>query len=435
MELKPVKIFASQDSPRLRFIADLIMNEILGLSWEIITDKRRLGKFPVINYSDENVAGSFRISKVNLLFDKGISPQEIVVSDWNGMPVFFQSSEGSDIPFDIFAASFFLVSRYEEYLQFVPDEVGSFRSSDSLAFKHRFLGVPVVDLWVKELAKSLVKKFPALTFRRSEYNSLMTFDIDEAFAFLGKNLIGNIGGFIHDITSGSKNASHRLSCLTRREKDPYEVFEYMIESVNKAGTEAKFFFPVGDRSKHEKNPSWKNNDYRHLISRIANNFKIGLHPSLEASISLPLINAELKRLNTISRQECRLSRFHFLKIIMPESYRNLIEAGINEDYSMGYSDEPGFRAGIARSFRFYDILEEKITDLRIFPFMVMEVTLSGNKKLKAKEAKEVICNMILQTKKAGGHFISIWHNTSLLNTTECSEWREIFEFTVNEQMA
>ena len=54
MEVKPVKIFTSQNSPRLRFIADLILNEILGLSWEIITDKRKLGKFPVINYSDEN---------------------------------------------------------------------------------------------------------------------------------------------------------------------------------------------------------------------------------------------------------------------------------------------------------------------------------------------------------------------------------------------
>ena len=434
MEVRPVKIFSSQDSPRLRFIADLILNEILGLSWEIITDKRKLGKFPVINYSEENVAGSFRISRVNLLFDKGISPQEIFVSDWKGLPVFFQSSEGSDMPFDIFAASFFLVSRYEEYIEFEPDEFGRFRSSGSLAFKHGFLGVPVVDLWAKELAKSLVKKFPALTFRRSEYNSLMTFDIDEAFAYLGNNLIGNIGGFIHDIASGSKNAGHRLRCLTKGEMDPYEVFEYMIESVNKNGTETKFFFPVGYRSEYDKNPSWKNNDYRHLIIRIANKFKIGLHPSFKASVSLPQINAELKRLKTITSQDCRFSRFHFLRIIMPESYRNLSGAGINEDYSMGYSDGPGFRAGIARSFRFYDVTEDKITDLRIFPFMVMDVTLFGHKKLRAEEAKEVIGNMIVQTKKAGGLFISIWHNTSLLDAPECRELRELFEFTLKEQM-
>jgi Family of unknown function (DUF7033) len=434
MEIKPVKIFSSQNSPRLRFIADLIMNEVLGLSWEIITDKRKLGKFPVINYSDENVAGSFRISRVNLLFDKGISKQKIVVSDWNGLPVFFQSSEVSDMPFDIFAASFYMVSRYEEYLEFEPDEFGRFRSSDSLAFKNGFLQIPVVDLWAKELAKSLVKKFPALTFRRNEYNSLVTFDIDEAFAYLGKSLIANIAGFVHDISSGSKNASRRLNCLTKGEKDPYEVFEYIIESVENNGTETKFFFPVGDRSGYDKNPSWKNKDYRQLILRIANKFRIGLHPSFKASISLPLINAEFKRLKTISNQECRFSRFHFLRIIMPESYRNLSDAGVNEDYSMGYSDEPGFRAGIARSFRFYDVAEDKITDLRIFPFMNMDVTLFGYKKFSAEEAKEVIANMIVQAKKVGGLFISIWHNTSLVNAPEGRELRELFEFTLKEQM-
>jgi hypothetical protein len=434
MEVKPVKIFSGQDSPRLRFIADLILNEILGLSWQIITDKRKLGKFPVINYSDENITGSFRIGPVKLLFDKGIGPQEIEVIDWNGLPVFFQSPGKTDLPFDVFAASFFLVARYEEYLEFQPDEFGRFRSSGSLAFKHGFLGVPVVDLWVKELAKLLVKKFPALTFRRSEYNSLMTFDIDEAFTYRGKNLIGNIGGFVHDIASGSKNAGHRLSCLTNREKDPYDVFEYMIESVGRTATGTKFFFPVGNNSEYDKNPSWKNSDYRNLIRKIAGKFNVGLHPSFKASASIPLINAELTRLKTLTNVDCRFSRFHFLRIRMPESYRYLSRAGIKEDYSMGYSDEPGFRAGISRSFRFYDIIEDKITDLRIFPFMVMDATI-GHKKIKAGEAKEIIGNLIIQTRKAGGFFISIWHNTSLLETPECCDFREIFEFTVNAQMS
>jgi hypothetical protein len=434
MEIKPVKIFASANAPRLRFVADLILNEILGLSWEVVTDKRKLGKCPVINYSDENVPGSFRISPVPLLFETGVRPQEIAVNDWKGLPVFFQSSNDSDLPFDIFAATFYLVARYEEYCDFQPDEFGRFRSSGSLASKHGFLGIPVVDLWIKELAKSLVKKFQTLTFRRNEYKALLTFDIDEPFAYLGKNLIGNIGGFIHDFTSKSKNASHRLGCLTKGEKDPYEVFDYMIESCDKKDTETKFFFPVGNHSEYEKNPSWKNDYYRDLINKIADKFNIGLHPSFKASSSFSLIEAELLRLKTIISKNCQFSRFHYLKITMPGSYRNINNAGINEDYSMGYSDEPGFRAGIARPFMFYDILEEKITDLRIFPFQVMDVTLSGHKKLKVADAKEVISNMIIQTKKAGGLFISIWHNTSLLDVPECRDWREVFEFTLKEQM-
>ena len=434
MEVKPIKIYARGNVPRLRYVADLILNEILGLSWEIVSDRRKLGKYPVINYSDEKIPNSFGIIPVSLLFETGVGPQEIVMNDWNGLPVFFQSSDDSDLPFDIFAATFYMVTRYEEYLKFQPDEYGRFRSSDSLAFKHGFLGLPVIDLWAKEFAKSLVKKFQTLAFKRNEYKALITFDIDEPFAYLGKNLIGNIGGFLHDITSKSKNAGHRLGCLTGGEKDPYEVFDYMTGSCGQNETDTKFFFPVGDHSGFDKNPSWKNDEYRNLIFRIADKFDIGLHPSFKASTDLSLVKTELQRLRAILKRDCRLSRFHFLKIVMPLSYRNIINAGINEDYSMGYSDEPGFRAGIARPFRFYDVTDDKITDLRIFPFQVMDVTLAGYKRLKPAEAKDVIRNLILQTKKAGGLFISLWHNTSLLDTRECSDWREVFEFTLKEQM-
>lgn len=434
MEAKPVKIFSTVNVPRLRYVADLILNEILGLSWEIVTDKRKLGKFPVINYSEEKIPGSFTISPVPLLFETGIRMQEINVNEWKGLPVFFQSSADNDLPFDIFAATFYLVARYEEYVNFEPDEHGRFRSSGSLAFRNGFLDIPVVDLWAKELAKSLVRKFQTLTFKRNEYKALVTFDIDEPFAFLGRNLIGNIGGFIHDITSKSKNAGHRLGCLTGGEKDPYEVFDYMTGLTDKYKTEMKFFFPVGSHSEFEKNPSWRNEEYRRLITRVEERSDVGIHPSFKASTDISLVKKELQRLNTIIQKKCRFSRFHFLKIVMPVSYRNIFNAGITEDYSMGYSDEPGFRAGISRPFWFYDIVEDNITGLRIFPFQVMDITLTGYKKLQQHEAKDIIRNLVFQTRRAGGLFISIWHNTSLLDSDECRDWREVFEFTLKEQM-
>ena len=55
MDPGPIKIFTVRDVPRLRYIAEIILGEILGLSWEIVTDKRKLGKNPVINYSTEDL--------------------------------------------------------------------------------------------------------------------------------------------------------------------------------------------------------------------------------------------------------------------------------------------------------------------------------------------------------------------------------------------
>ena len=432
--VKPVKIFTTGNLPRLSYAADLILNEILGLSWEIVTDRRKLGKFPVINYSEEIIPNSFKINPVQLLFETGVRPQKIIVDDLKGVPYFFSCSGDSDFQFDIFAATFYMVSRYEEYLEFKPDRYGRFSSSDSLAFKHRFTLIPVVDLWAREFAKSLVRKFQVLTFKRSEYKALITFDIDEPFAYLGRNLIGNIGGFLHDYASKSGNARNRMICLNGLEKDPYDVFDYITESISRNKTEARFFVPVGDPSDFDNNPSWKNKEYRNLIKRIAGKFNIGIHPSFKASTDRTLIKTEVQRFKTILKMDCLLSRFHYLRIAMPASYRNIIEAGIIEDYSMGFSDEPGFRAGIARPFRFYDLIGDRITDLRIFPFQIMDSTLKGNGNMNPAEAKESIRSLIQQTKKAGGLFISIWHNTSLLDATEHKEWRDLFEFTLKEQM-
>ena len=71
------------------------------------------------------------------------------------------------------------------------------------------------------------------------------------------------------------------------------------------------------------------------------------------------------------------SRQHFLAFELPTTYLKLIQSGILEDYSMGYASHLGFRAGICSPFRFYNLLEEKETDLVVYPFQVMDVTLQA----------------------------------------------------------
>jgi hypothetical protein len=115
------------------------------------------------------------------------------------------------------------------------------------------------------------------------------------------------------------------------------------------------------------------------------------------------------------------------------SYRILLKTGIREDYSMGYPDEPGFRASIARPYFFYDVEEDKPTELKIVPFQVMDATLYKYKKLDHKASLDIILKLISETRKAGGLFVTIWHNTSLLNNTECKGWREVFESMLKAQ--
>jgi len=433
MDSGPVKIYSFEDTSRLRYIAGVILGDILGLSWEVITDRRTLGKHPVINYSSDNLTGSFKINPDLILFEKGIGKKEINVGEWKGLPVFFQTTADSDIPFDIFAASFFLVSRYEEYIEFEPDVYGRFQSSSSIAFKNGFLGKPIVDLWARELSKAFLKRFPNLVFRRNDYKALLTIDIDQPFAYQGKNLLGSIGGLFNNRNSTSENMSGRYRIIVKGARDPFNIFDYIIENIEKNGTDARFFFPVGDHSKYDKNPSWKNDEYRTLIHRIAEKYASGLHPSYSSGENGSKIKTEIVRLQSILGKEVSLSRFHYIRLFMPRSYNEIHNAGILEDYSMGYPDEPGFRAGIARPYFFYDVTDERKTNLRIIPFQIMDGTLYEYKKLDPEGSKEVILNMINETRRVGGLFVSIWHNTSLLDTEEWRGWRQVFEFMIKNQ--
>lgn len=433
MAPQKVTIYASADTPRLSYIAGIILGDILGLSWEIITDRSRIEGSPVINYSGENIQGSFRISPVPLLFEKVVERKKIFVSRWNKLPVFFQTTSDSDIPFDIFAASFYMVSRYEEYLEHQPDEHGRFRASSTLAFREGFLDKPVVDLWARELARLLLGKYPSLIFRKNQYNSLLTIDSDQPFAYLGKNLFVNIGGMIREATGNNTHATDRYNVLLRGRKDPYQVYDYILGNIEKYNTPAKFFFPTGNYSRFDKNPSWKSRSYKSLIDLIGSRFAIGIHPSYYAAGNVRRLKKEIGRLESVTGYQITLSRYHYLRISIPSSFRAVSELGITEEYSLGFPDEPGFRAGIARPFYFYDVAADTLTGLKIIPFQVMDGTLYDYKKLDPDSAEEIIVKLIEATKSAGGLFVSIWHNTSLLEIPRWKGWRMLFEKMLKKQ--
>jgi hypothetical protein len=343
------------------------------------------------------------------------------------LPVFFNLSSDSDIPFDIFSASFYLVSRYEEYLNYEPDRHGRFAASSSLASGHGFLTIPVVDLWAKEFAMEFSVRYPGIVFRFSGYKSLLTSDTDQPFEYLGRGFFRSVGGLIRDIIYRQGNPATRLKVLAGKLKDPFAVYDYILRNIKENNTEAKFFFPVGQPSVYDRNPSWRNLEYRRLMKDLSSDYTAGLHPSYMASENRELFRTERERLSCILDKEVNISRFHFLRINIPGSYKMLVDEGIKEDYSMGYPGEPGFRAGIARPFRFFDVSEERETDLIVVPLQVMDSTFYDYLHNKPEEAEVIINKIINETKRAGGLFVSLWHNTSLEDSGNWQGWRELFE--------
>jgi hypothetical protein len=125
--------------------------------------------------------------------------------------------------------------------------------------------------------------------------------------------------------------------------------------------------------------------------------------------------------------EVTKSRQHFLKLTLPETYRNLIDLDITDDYTMGFASQVGFRASICSPFNFYDLDMELETKLKIHPFAVMEGTLKYYMNVQPEDAMQKIKPLIDQAKAVNGNFISLWHNDTLSDQKLWQGWRSVYE--------
>ena len=74
------------------------------------------------------------------------------------------------------------------------------------------------------------------------------------------------------------------------------------------------------------------------------------------------------------------------------------------DYSMGYADQYGFRAGTCTPFYFYDLKSESKTSLKIHPFAYMEGVLKDYYAMDTKEATNSINQLKEAVQKVNGVF-------------------------------
>jgi hypothetical protein len=421
-------IYLPAKSPRCDYVFDLIFLYEFGIDYHLTTDITEFEQYPKekINYSDSKISNGFFIKASSFLFENEIRKQEIKVEPKLQTKVLFPN-EKDDLGFDIFSAIFYLISRYEEYLPLIPDKFGRFQAEDSLAFKNDFLQLPIVDIWIHIFRKALQNRFPSLQIKTGVFNAIITYDIDVAYKYRGRNFVRTTGSILKDILSFKiKNIQERINILRGNEKDPWDVYAYLTKTILKNGFNAIFFFLLADKSRHDRNLNYQNRAVKDLVHDVANLTQTGIHPSFYSSSFPEKILIEKKRLEELSGKKITQSRQHYLKFTLPDTDNSLIAAGIREDYSMGFSQMPGFRAGTCKPFYFYDLKNEIATTLKIFPITFMESTVMNNS-VNADEALQKIVSLLQEVRKVNGTFISLWHNHTISETTEYKEWRNVHE--------
>ncbi len=428
-------IYTPEITPRITYIFQLFFDSLIKTPFRITKDREVFKAYngPKLNYSATVFSsGEIQIIPHGLLTETGIKGQEVIVSEWKNLKIFFSSNQGS-IPFDVFSASFYLITRYEEYLSDKPDEHNRYHHSYCLAFKHHFLNEPLINLWAEELKKIICSKYPDITFSENKFSFLPTIDIDVAYAHLGRTIAVTIGSYLKALSKFQiKTAIEKKLVWLHLEKDPYDTYDYQEKLFEKYDIQPIYFFLAGKRGYNDNNISPEGNRFKNLVKRISSFAKIGIHPSYQSENNRKTVAGEIKKVEQNISKKITCSRQHFLRITLPDTYRCLTELGITDDYSMAYAGVAGFRASICTPFFFYDLKAEKTLPLIVHPCVVMDGTLNEYLHLSTTDAQVITKEFLTKVKKCGGEFIFIWHNHSLSEQGYWKGWRTVFENILEE---
>lgn len=426
-------VYTPRLTNRIGYTLNVLFRDLLRTEFSITTDAQYFEDYdgPKLCYSQKRVGDGLFVKSCGLLTSTSIEDQEPRPTQTDGQWTLFPvHGRDIDFSFDMLAATFYMVSRYEEYLPHSEDEHGRFTADQSVAVQAGFVEEPVVDQWATMLRNKLTERYPDIGLTPRTYRLVQTVDIDAAWCYLHKGTFRTVTGLArdlfarHDITE----VRRRIRVLTGHEADPFDTFDYILEQWKKVpGGHMLFFALLADYDQFDKPSNYLNPHTRELLQHLGDHAKVAIHPGYHTLEEPQKLDIETRRLDEILHRKITHSRYHFLRLQLPISYRILMHAGIKNDYTMGYFDVAGFRAGISVPYHFYDLDRDMETALKIHPFCVMDTTLQKYMKLRPEEALDTCNRLVAALRQVGGDYRFIVHNQNLCELFGWQGWRKAYE--------
>jgi hypothetical protein len=414
-----ILVYTENDDPRTRYIIETLFVDFQGFIINYSSDLPFFvdfsgPKFSYLNKGIEHIPNIF--NNGDLETDRIFNANVTLSEELNHNDLHF--------PIDLLSESFFLLSRAEEYFSHQRDKHGRFPASASLINKKKTPEKPFADIYSAALSAWIQTHFPDLKPTPKLSSELLSFDIDIAWALKNKPFIRQTGAIARDIVSGYfQKFLQRMNVMRGKIKDPFDVYDDMEALAQKTSIPMIFFFQVCSKGKYDKAVNVKSREFSVLVKRISEFAIIGIHPSYSGGQNADKIIAEKKILEDITGKPVKHSRHHFLKLNIPQTARVLCEAGISDDYTMGFADAPGWRAGTCKPFRIFDIEQNITLPLTTHPITIMDGTLGEYLKLNHDQAFERIAQLYSITQQYMGEFIPLWHNETLSNTGKWKGWK------------
>jgi len=413
-------LFAHDDTsqaPAIRYGAEALLSD-LGVDL-IPVSYRELpagsGSLPLISYGRELPAWSGRphlhIRASGLFGEDFLRPASL--PDASGHPPIPYSASGEPearapgrliTSLDLVASAFFMASRYEEALAPERDRVGRFSAAQSYAHRRGLLGRPLVDAWGEQVREWLQDLGWPIERPDRPFLIGLSHDIDRVS-----------GGWAEAVYHELKHIRPAAvaSVLARRlgGRDPYWSFDRILDLESRYGVRSTFYFLQRTGEARDARYDMASARFQKLFEVLrAGGWEIGLHGSYR-SLERDTLAREREQLASVAGVEVIGGRQHYLRFDVRNAWPRIEAAGLGYDSSLGYADELGFRAGLARPFHPFDLERRQPCRLWEVPLVVMDTTLRTYLRLPVAEAMDRILPVLEAVRDHRGAVALLWHNT------------------------
>jgi len=301
------------------------------------------------------------------------------------------TNEGDSIfcGIDIFAAVFFMLTRWEEYIIKERDTHDRFPASESIAFKYDFLHRPIVNEYIEMLWNMMSDLGILIQRKERRFQIIPTHDIDN---YRMPNRLWTISKGI------LKNIYHRRPFeLTAYLKaiifDPYNTFEFLMKASENVGLKSHFYLMAADAGiKKQATCRWvfKHRFHKDVKQISERGHVVGFHPGYFTYTNQEFFHKEKDLLNQVLDEQVTEGRQHYLMMKVPETLRIWDNEGMKIDCTLSYADAEGFRCGTGDDFCYFDFILRKKLKLRERPLILMDGTLLNYRKYSLSESEQRI---------------------------------------------
>ncbi|MFA5879138.1 MAG: polysaccharide deacetylase family protein [Candidatus Margulisiibacteriota bacterium] len=421
------------------YIINLLFIEFLGLEIEIVKENKEFNDYEIVlsNQKKLIIKDTFFAQFQNdvTYLNKESLPSNIkIFKDQNylsekdlpiifGNPVIRSNDKTIFCEVDIFASCFFMLTRWEEYVNLDRDKYSRFPAEASIAYKFNFLDRPIVNEYLEFLWKLLISLGLSEERKVKKYIPYITHDIDILLAYpnifsLLKNVCADIlrrGQFLLAI----KKLLLIFNKNKQNELDSLNLYDFIMKISEKNKLTSYFFFMSGGKNRNDHFYSYNKNFLNNLIQEIKNRGHIiGFHPSFDTYDNKVMWNSEIDLLTQTVNAEILYSRQHFLRFNVPETWEIAEANKIIGEFSLGYPETPGFRCGICYDYPVFNFLTKKVLQLRAYPLIFMENSLLGNFITDPDKIYNIVEKYVKIVKQYHGNYVFLWHNHLLKNYLE-----------------